>query len=349
MFFESKITHSDILGESLGIDKQHNEPLEMAESFLEVEHFLSHLSALKDGDLQNSKCQQWVSSQYLGFPKYLRLVVGLPNKYLYSPQINVLIDLCRDLELFKVCSVMSEPSREMLWSYEFVENSLNLEIYHQLVWLLICRFQTRSFKALLSARRRESKERFRDYSQYINTLFEQNDRLIVIRVDLGYSDKQAVDFDKASSDLDRLLANRRSNQLFDGMKGYIVKTELGVKKDIHFHVLFFFNGSERNGGSHVHLAQQIGEYWKSEITKGTGVYWNSNAHIQDFAQRGTCGIGLIHWSDQEMRKNLLEKVLSYLLKNDQFFKPKGVGRYKLLRRGQCAPTATKKGRPRQLT
>ncbi|MBR7782605.1 YagK/YfjJ domain-containing protein [Undibacterium luofuense] len=351
MFLENKVMHINLIEELLGIDTQNNEPQQMAASLSEVEQFLSHLSALKDEDLQNRKCQQWVSSQYQEFSKYLRLVAGLPNKYVYSPQLNVLIDLCRDLGVFKVYSMMSGPGREILRSYEFVENSLNQEMYHQLVWSLNCRFQTRSFKALLSARQRESRVRYQDYAKYINTLFEHNDRLIVIRIDLGYAVKQAValNLDRASSDLDHLLANRRSNKLFDGMKGYIVKTELGVMKDIHFHALLFFNGSERHGGSHVYLAKEIGEYWKNEITKGAGVYWNSNAHIQDFVQQGTCGIGLIHWSDQEMRKNLLEKVLNYLLKNDQFFKPKGAERYKLLRRGQCAPMVTKKGRPRQLT
>lgn len=48
---------------------------------------------------------------------------------------------------------------------------------------------------------------------------------------------------------------------------------------------------------------------------------------------GKCGAGPIHWSDGKVRGNLLNNVVAYLCKLDQFIKPKFGGRVKLIRRG----------------
>ncbi|MBR7780496.1 hypothetical protein, partial [Undibacterium rugosum] len=86
--------------------------------------------------------------------------------------------------------------------YEFVETRLTLETFKELVWVIRGRYQTQTFRSAQAARRREINVRSQEYRQYVNTLFEQNDRLIVIRVDLGYSAEQAgkIDFEMASDD-----------------------------------------------------------------------------------------------------------------------------------------------------
>ncbi|MBC3935620.1 inovirus-type Gp2 protein [Undibacterium sp. CY7W] len=314
-----------------------------------LEQFLLQVSLHQESDQCDGEYQKWLHLQFQYMPQYLKTLMTLPSEYEYSAYLNILADCCRMLELTRMRCILGTPSGQMLRKYEFVETRLTLQTFKELVWVIRGRYQTQIFRSAQAARRREINVRYQEYRQYVNTLFEQNDRLIVIRVDLGYSAEQAgkIDFEMASDDIDRLLANRRWNKLFDHQKGYIIKTEFGIEKGIHFHALFFFNGSERNGSSHVHLAQKIGDYWKEIITHGRGIYWNSNAQINDFVRLGNCGIGLIHWRDEKLRQNLLDHVLGYFFKDDQFFKPKGTGKYKLFRKGQYSSRGTKKlGRPR---
>lgn len=175
-------------------------------------------------------------------------------------------------------------------------------------------------------------------------------RIVVLRVDLYYQKEywDRINAQDAVADLDRLLENNRCNTLFRHRLGYIAKLEYGIEKGLHFHLVFFFDGSRRDGAKDIYLAQQIGEYWVNVITKGRGDYWNVNAHRHEYERKDIRGIGLINAHQIAQINNLKELVVGYLCKSSQFIRPKIGPDIRLIRRGNLPKMRPiKRGRPRK--
>lgn len=170
---------------------------------------------------------------------------------------------------------------------------------------------------------------------YIDSLFSDAKRLIVVRVDLHYAESIAdnVTIDRATSDLARLLANVRHNAIFRGLKGYVAKLECGIFRGFHWHVLFFLDARIRNPITHSYIGQTIGDYWREKITKGQGTYWNSNGDVRRFEALGCRGIGLVEKTDMQAIKNLKRFVVGYLTKPHQHAQPRDGRWYRTFRRG----------------
>lgn len=164
---------------------------------------------------------------------------------------------------------------------------------------------------------------FKSVKNYINDLFdEKKDRLLVVRVDLGYglNNREGVtaqeafeEYLQAKKDRESLFYNIRSNELFEYLVGYVWKLEYGLNKGFHFHMLFFFDGSKVR--EDVTLAKMIGEYWQNQITGGRGLYYNCNAFKDDYEK---LGIGMINYYDKDLRENLINEVAAYLVKTDLY-------------------------------
>jgi hypothetical protein len=128
--------------------------------------------------------------------------------------------------------------------------------------------------------------------------------------------------------------------------GYVVKVEFGIYTGYHFHLLLFFDGSIRSNNSDVHLAEEIGEYWKNVITKGRGRFCNINRDKAKYEKNGRLGIGTIHVSETSLIANL-KGIVRYFCKKEQFFKPKSELKFKTIRKGKALTLRAKKlGRPR---
>lgn len=173
------------------------------------------------------------------------------------------------------------------------------------------------FRQRLRSHRYAIEKNKRSLECYIDNLFEQHSRILVIRVDFGYGKDVSLEPSKTahttSEDVrrhrDRLLKNIPSNSLFSGLVGYIWKLEYGLEKGYHYHWIFFFDGRTRCRD--VWLGQKIGEYWQ-KIVGETAVYWNCNANKNSYRR---LGIGMISRGDDELRKNLIEAA-EYLTKPD---------------------------------
>lgn len=266
-----------------------------------------------------------------GINRYLEVTAKLPREYDFGGYLEAFMTCCQNLGIGQSSFSVTDQT---------VDQLIN-EVRRY------CR--TDVFRETVRIERREADTRLKEYIQYIDGLFDMNDRIIVLRLDLGYrkAHSGSVTLDIALEDMNRLLRNRRANQLFNGNIGYVIKTEFGIDRRIHFHTLFFFNGSHRQGNAHVRLAQQIGEYWCKTITKGWGDYWSCNRQVKDFEQKGRCGIGLIRWSDTNLRQNLQKYVLAYLCKADQAFRSRHRMKSRMMRRGALPQIrSVKLGRPR---
>ena len=131
--------------------------------------------------------------------------------------------------------------------------------------------------------------------------------------------------------------------VFGNMVGYIAKKEFTKDKGPHIHSLFIFDGQKV--GKDAFKGDQIGEYWKNEITDGKGIYHNCNREKGKYA---VCALGMIDHTDETKRTALKEKAIAYLCKEEQSVDPiKQSGNERSFTRGIAPRKKSNAGRPRQ--
>ncbi|HAT2247882.1 TPA: inovirus-type Gp2 protein [Aeromonas hydrophila] len=147
---------------------------------------------------------------------------------------------------------------------------------------------------------------------YVNSLFDQHAKLLVIRLDIGYHEDY---YDQLTLDLvtnDRNCYLRRIQNKYPALVGYIWKLEYGVDRRFHTHITFIFNGAVHQRD--ISLSRAIGGLWE-DITDNNGIYYNCQVRREEYQRWGTDGIGMVHYSDTVKRIHLIN-ALSYLTKLD---------------------------------
>ncbi len=187
---------------------------------------------------------------------------------------------------------------------------------------------------------------------YIDNLFSRYARLLVIRIDLAYrkdvdthflNDEEIYQkYLQAKIDREHLFRNMRSNSIFNHMIGYIWRLEYGEDKGFHYHFIFFFDGSQVR--EDISIGRLIGEYWVNVITQGRGLYYNCNAHKDEYKY---CGIGMINWNNFELIANL-KRAAEYLNKPDDYMTTymQNMEIGKTFSRGTVRERTETRGRPR---
>ncbi len=161
---------------------------------------------------------------------------------------------------------------------------------------------------------KKTNQRLESTKKYIDDLSKNYSRLNMVRVDLGYQKehKDNVTLEEANKNFKTMLNNRRSKpKVFEGMVGYVAKKEVGEDKGVHVHMLAIYDGQKVR--EDITKGTQIGEYWKDNIAKGRGIYHNCNQN--DYKENKA--IGMIEHNDENKRKLLDEKVLTYFCKDEQ--------------------------------
>jgi hypothetical protein len=273
-------------------------------------------------------------------PEYIKISNMLSPRYEYSEHINVFIACCHSMGLQNETLDWKNALHDLQKTNPRLGGRTSAELFNALVTNIRSEWKLKKIQVKVNDRKKEASDQKEDYCKYADSLFDDRyyqgcARLVVLRIDLfyqkHYADSMSV-FDIAK-DLDHLLKNERCNSLFRFKKGQIAKLEYGADKGVHWHVIFFFDGSKRKNSSHIKLTEDIGEYWVNVITKGRGDYWNSNNNVDRFDQLGRRGIGVINWYDTALRRDLKEYVIGYLCKVDQFIRPKWGYKVRLFRRG----------------
>jgi hypothetical protein len=175
-------------------------------------------------------------------------------------------------------------------------------------------------------------------------MFGWQSRHLILMLHLGYElqHRKSITLSEIQQHRDRFFNNRHMNGLLRGIQGFIWKLEEGADTGLHLHVLLFYTAKSR---ADVYIAQQIGEYWKTVVTKGKGSYWNSNAQKREHRLFGHgIGTGMIDRTDTEKREALRENI-RYLAKADQFLLMKCDQHTRTFATGQVK-AKKKLGRPR---
>lgn len=276
---------------------------------------------------------------YEQLPTFALLLQALSTRYLYNEHLQAFIETLEEHKLngqFISWGSVSDAHRTPLSS---IDNRTGAEVFSAVVTDLQRRCRAPSVSEKMRTRKRVAEQNLSACKAYVDALFECYRRLIVLRLDFSYLPELAhsIDLTEAQDDIARFLANRRNNKLFRGVVGYVCKIEYGVAKGIHHHVLLFVDGDKRNPLRQEYLGRQLCDYWRNKIAKDRGDAWNSNfkSNLEKFDQRGQRGIGDIRASDTLARQNLSERILTYLCKHDQFFRPAYGRDFRRLRKGQA--------------
>jgi hypothetical protein len=162
-------------------------------------------------------------------------------------------------------------------------------------------------------RRYQTKKQEGRVTDYTDAVLDRYARTVVVRVNLYYHQKSQARqrVEHVFDDLDRLIAERERNPIFDHETGYICSVEQGQDRGYHIHAAFFFNGSEVCRD--IFKARQIGELWEC-ITRGIGYFDSCNQDKDRYGDR--LGVGVIHRNDQAVRAHV-HYAMHYLVKDDQ--------------------------------
>lgn len=188
------------------------------------------------------------------------------------------------------------------------------------------------------------RESTRHLYSYIDGLFANHSRLLVVRVDLGYlhSVLKVGELDPISYKQARMHRKvffyRLRHHYRVKMHGYAWSLNHAASKGFHYHVLLFFDSNQAR--SDYIIAEELGAIWK-EVTKEAGIYHNCNA--AKYAERG---IGMVHIADKNAMRALKINVAAYLTKPDYYVRLEVSYGHVFDHGNMPKPTNPKRGRPR---
>lgn len=191
--------------------------------------------------------------------------------------------------------------------------------------------------------------------RYFEWLFKSHARLLIIRLDLSYSEAETCKhheillcrdeqkhlglFDEIISHREQFIKHVRTEQ---PLHGYAWKFEYGPSKGFHYHVILLIDGSK--AWEDISIGKELGDEWKSNITAGRGLYFNCNAKKKSYRQ---CAVGMHHFSEPDLWDSM-SQVAGYLTKMDLYARLILPGNRRTFGRGEITQTpAIKRGRPRQ--
>ena len=146
---------------------------------------------------------------------------------------------------------------------------------------------------------------------YLQQLLNHYARLLFVRIDFAIKQEfQAeISLEQFQTYL-KTLSNRYSNQdgCFSGLQGYAWAIEEGIDKGLHCHTLLIYDGNKHQNDFGRGL--QVAQVW-DDLTQGKGSCFISNApeYKQQFAERGTLGIGMIHRNNPQEVQNALSTAM----------------------------------------
>lgn len=184
---------------------------------------------------------------------------------------------------------------------------------------------SKGFKARLHNYHKTYKDNRKSLREYVDALFENNIRLLVIRLDLSYpkievcrqrntlSSRQDEGFSVSEIIDHRRQFIKMVKDKFDTqLKGYCWKLEHGREKGYHYHVVLFLDANKLCRD--VAIAAMLGEMWKKDITNGNGLYYNCNANSKKYR---SSAVGMIHLNDESAQIGM-NHIIDYLTKMDLY-------------------------------
>ncbi|TSD54692.1 hypothetical protein FFI97_025295 [Variovorax sp. KBS0712] len=148
-------------------------------------------------------------------------------------------------------------------------------------------------------------------------MFINSSRHLILHITTSYQRKyrNGVTLSTIQNHRDLFLRHIKEypTALLQMVRGIIWKLEEGDRSGLHLHLLIFYSAQRK---SDVIVAQEIGEHWVNEVTRGWGDYWNTNANKEKLKRWGV-GIGQVNRHDNSKRESLQAFIANYMAKANQ--------------------------------
>lgn len=267
----------------------------------------------------------------------------LKQKYpihIFSPFVDLFIKQIEDDRFNKKLRSFTDLKSGSIEHLKIKVNTLN-----EFVDSIRQEVQSENFKKSLNLHQRPFDKNYKSLVDYVDKLFEQHSKLLVIKMDFGYfnsydslengsNPKELLEQNRikseqelyekcsqAQKDMKHFFRNAKSNSIFKHMLGYTWKLDYGGSyKGFYYHIIFFFDGSKVDDD--VTIARMMGEYWVNTITNKEGIYWIYNKNKDENS------IGMINRNNKKSLEILKNIVCHYLIKVDIYAKinSKKIGR-----------------------
>ncbi len=165
----------------------------------------------------------------------------------------------------------------------------------------------------LRQHRFNEKQNAQNLDDKLNGLLRNYTALLVVRVDLAYTNYKTID--QVDNDLVILRRKIKSSRYADDLLLFVWALEQGERKGYHCHVALVFDERKRTGAWSI--AKFIGELWE-EVTSEHGSYFNCHdrRYLKRYEERDVVGIGVIY-SKQTYQARKMRSTLSYLARPEK--------------------------------
>lgn len=195
------------------------------------------------------------------------------------------------------------------------------EVLKRFVKDLRARCSTPEVRRQVDNAKRAARENTRSAIKLLEEAREHYSKILALRLDLEY----IVDFAptlRARPLAEEVMKNHREaffKWLREGpyakhLVGYVWKTEWGLQRGWHHHVLVLLNGQAVC--TDIRIADDLCSRWKHDITSGAGAFENCNKRKELYRY---CGIGMLSWNDDAKWKYLADAT-AYVTKSDIYAK-----------------------------
>lgn len=171
---------------------------------------------------------------------------------------------------------------------------------------------SKAFTAWVNNDSRNAKENYRSCCRYLLRVFAGHARLLVLRIDLYFEGdaKSISDSEEARKAYNKFLRHLSGNHIVPDVLAYIGKTEDGLERRTHHHILCVLDGDKHQQAHN--LTERLGRFWVEECvgTPALASYKNCYERKNDYAFN--C-LGLLHYTDDRMLMGLRE-ALEYMCK-----------------------------------
>lgn len=158
-------------------------------------------------------------------------------------------------------------------------------------------------------------QKFKNYSKYIDELFQEYNSLTFLCMEFSLFDQTNPNL---IHDLKKTFFNNgRSNKGLSDMVGYIGKWEFSKLKGYYFRAVFIFP-SETVVHSKT-LSIQISDYWIEDVTNGNGICHHAMLAAKTLKlKKHSCTIDV---SDKKNVDSFKDRVVAYITKSEKFYMP----------------------------
>jgi hypothetical protein len=201
---------------------------------------------------------------------------------------------------------------------------------------------SQAFKNILHDHERKERDNFRSACDLAIELFQQHSCLLVLRIDLYFRpDAKGWGYtDAADQAVSLYLRDLREGRIVSDFLKVIVKRENGICRGVHYHLMVFLNGHERQ--SAYHLTEDMGKAWQERVGADKGSYFNCYANRHRYRYNG---LGKVRVDDVEKLMGL-RIALWYMSKQDSVVKM-GNGKRKHFWRSLMPKKRGRRGAPRK--